>query len=516
MNPNPYENHRFKIINASNLATDKTYEFDVVIVGTGAGGGYAAELFAQQGLKVGIVEEGPFKHSKDFKMKEGAAYTSLYQEAANRMTTDKAIKILQGRSVGGGTTVNWTSSFRTPEFTLNYWKKVFGLELTAENMKPHFDEVAKRFNMKTWEGAPNENNDILARGLKKLGIEANVIPRNVKDCYNLGYCGMGCPVNAKQSTLITTIPSALSMGATLFHNLKAEKVNHKNGSVKELVCHALDRFCSGKTGRKVKIKAKKYVLSAGAVGTPAILLRSEIPDPNKLIGKRSFFHPVTASAGFYPDGVDGFYGAPQSIYSDHFLYNRGTEMGYKLEVAPIHPVLLSNAILKHGQDHFNFIKELPNLSAVISLCRDGFHEQSKGGEIHLRSDGSPEIRYEFTDYFKKTLRHSLMTNTEIQFAAGATKVYPVHKFAKKYETFKEAKAFINSASMEPRTMSVLSAHAMGGAGMGNNENTSVTDLKGKVRRTENLYVLDGSLFPTSLGVNPMMSIFGLVRKLILG
>ena len=183
----------WRVIDASMLAEDRTIEADVAIVGTGAGGGTAAEILTEAGLSVVMIEEGPLATSSDFHMHEAEAYPQLYQESAARKTKDKAINILQGRCVGGGTTVNWTSSFRTPLPTLEYWAREFGLEgFGAADLAPWFERREQRQNVISWPVVPNENNDALRRGAQSLGYSVGAIRRNVKGCWNIGYCGMGC------------------------------------------------------------------------------------------------------------------------------------------------------------------------------------------------------------------------------------------------------------------------------------------------------------------------------------
>ncbi|HYF16371.1 MAG TPA: GMC family oxidoreductase N-terminal domain-containing protein, partial [Ramlibacter sp.] len=146
---------------------------DVAIVGSGAGAGITAELLTKAGLDVVIIEEGPLKTSSDFRQQEAEAYPSLYQESAARKTADKAINILQGRCVGGSTTVNWTSSFRTPQATLDYWRANFGLDNFGNDaLAPYFEQAERRLNIGPWLTAPNENNDLLRRGAARLGIPA--------------------------------------------------------------------------------------------------------------------------------------------------------------------------------------------------------------------------------------------------------------------------------------------------------------------------------------------------------
>jgi choline dehydrogenase-like flavoprotein len=194
----------WKVVDAAASTRDQELEFDVVVIGSGAGGGVTAEILAEAGLNVAIVEEGPLVGSSElFNMREREAYPRLYQESAGRQTLDKGVTILQGRCVGGGTTVNWTSSFRTPLRTLAHWAEAHGLKTVSEAaLAPWFERMERRLSIGPWNVPPNANNDALKRGCEKLGIAFGYIRRNVKGCANLGYCGMGCPLNAKQSMLV--------------------------------------------------------------------------------------------------------------------------------------------------------------------------------------------------------------------------------------------------------------------------------------------------------------------------
>jgi choline dehydrogenase-like flavoprotein len=182
--------------------------------GSGRGGGGQRRRRRRDGGDSGPVRparadrgRGRVAFFQRFQYERGASLPQLYQESAARKTRDKAINILQGRTVGGSTTVNWTSSFRTPDGTLAYWQRKFGLHTySTEALAPWFELMEQRLNISEWNVPPNENNDILRRGASKLGIPTALIRRNVNGCWNLGYCGMGCPTNAKQSMLITTIP----------------------------------------------------------------------------------------------------------------------------------------------------------------------------------------------------------------------------------------------------------------------------------------------------------------------
>lgn len=506
----------WKVFDAATFDSDRRFEADVIIVGSGAGGGISAEVLANSGLSVIIVEEGPLKTSRDFRMREADAYAQLYQESAARKTADKGITILQGRAVGGSTTINWTSSFRTPEATLAWWQREHGLPFaTGEAMAPWFAQVERRLKVASWEGAPNANNAILQRGAAKLGISSAIIPRNVHGCWNLGYCGMGCPVNAKQSMLVTTIPAALAQGATLISRARAEHLVLRGDRVEELVCTALDEGGVVPTGRVLRITARHVVLAGGAINTPALLLRSRAPDPSGQLGRRTFLHPTLVSAARFDERVDGWDGAPQSVYSDHFLAGQPIDgpLGYKLEVPPLHPLLLATTMPGFGEGHAAAMHDFPHLSAMLALLRDGFHPESTGGRVRVRGDGSAELDYPLGELEWDGARRALLTMAELQFAAGARSVQPVHELARAYTSWGEARREIAALPQRLHHTRVVSAHVMGGCAFGGNEKTSVTNPEGRYRGIANLSVHDGSLLPTSIGANPQLTIYALAARL---
>ena len=496
---------------------------DVAIIGSGAGAGISAELLTKAGLKVVIIEEGPLKSSSDFNQKESEAYPQLYQESAARKTEDKAINILQGRCVGGSTTVNWTSSFRTPAPTLKFWQDKFGLkDYNVDALSPYFEQAERRLNIGPWLTPPNENNDLLRRGAAKLGIPAQAIARNVKGCWNLGSCGMGCPTNAKQSMLVTTIPAALDQGAQLLVETRAERFELANGRITALLCS----FGVSNTAEAQQIHARSatkiiaahYVLAAGAINSPAVLLRSGAPDPYGRLGERTFLHPVVMSSAVFEQKVEAWQGAPQTIYTDHFLETQAIDgpIGYKLEAPPLHPVIFASTVPGMGQSQHDLLKAFPHNHTLLALMRDGFHEQSPGGRVKLRSDGSPVLDYPLNDYLMDGARRAMLSMMEIQFAAGATKVLPLHEMAQTYTTWGQAREAVNALPMKPLLTKVVSAHVMGGCGMAGLENQGVIRPDGMHWQIENLSIHDGSLFPTSIGANPQLSVYGVVNLLAQG
>ena len=515
----PYNNAKergWDITDASAITAPLELEADVVIVGTGAGGGTAAETLSKAGLSVVLLEAGPLKTSSQFDMQERAAYRDLYQEGTGRGTKDGGMVILQGRSVGGSTTVNWTTSFRTPPETLKFWAEHMGVSgCSVEEMAPYFAHMEERLNIQQWSQAPNANNAMLQKASEKLGYDWATIHRNVRGCLNLGFCGLGCPVDAKQSMLVTTIPVALDNKAKLIHHARVVRVLREGDVVIGVEAEALTPNVRGSTGQTITVRAKRTVLAGGAMNTPAILLRSEVPDPHGRIGKRTFLHPTTLTMAIYPETIDPFYGAPQSIYSDHFQWQsvHTGPVGFKLEAPPLQPAFAAGFYSTAGEEISSSMDQLPNTQCMIALMRDGFHEESQGGVVELGDAGQPVLDYPLNQYLLEGVHRSWGIMLEMQFATGCKSARPAHKQARHYATWKEAKAALSELQIAPHKVTVGSAHVMGGSAMGDDPRTSVADCDGKFHHLDNLYVMDGSLFPTSIGANPQLSIYGLVYKL---
>jgi choline dehydrogenase-like flavoprotein len=508
----------WKVLGGKLSALPEKIHCDVAIIGSAAGSGITAELLALTGLSVVIIEEGPLKGSSNFNQLESVAYKDLYQKSAGRRTKDKAISILQGRWVGGSTTVNWTSSFSTPAGTLRHWQEHFGLaDYGAETLAPYFAQAQTRLGIAPWSVTPNANNAVLARGAAKLGFATEAIARNVKGCHNLGSCGLGCPTNAKQSMLVTTLPAALELGTTLLMETRAQQFIFNAGKISHLLCIAVKANAGPvKIGSiATTIVAKYYVLGGGAINSPALLMRSKAPDPHHRLGTRTFLHPATVTAAVMPTTVAGWAGAPQSVYSDHFLHSQAIDgpIGFKLESAPVHPVFVGAQLPGFGPPQTALFRQFANSQILVAMMRDGFHDQSVGGRVELNSCDQPVLDYGLTDFVMDGARRAQLAMAEIQFAAGATTVYPAHEMGAHFGSWAEAKKAISDLPMQPLLTKIGSAHVMGGCGLSAQEHLGVTRPDGVHWQIDNLSIHDGSLFPTSIGANPQLSIYGMVNRL---
>jgi choline dehydrogenase-like flavoprotein len=445
-------------------------------------------------------------------MREDECYPHLYQESALRATKDLAIAIFQGRAIGGTTVVNWTTSFRTPEPTLELWKRRFAVgHVDAAALAPHFDAVEQRLSIAEIPfELVNRNNRLLWDGCKALGLDVNLLKRNVKGCAHTGYCGYGCPIDAKQSMLVTYLPEALDAGATVVSRARVDRLLFDGERVGSLEASFLDAWGLAPTGKKLTVKAKTFVLSSGAIGSPAVLLRSGAPDPHQRLGVRTFLHPTMAVSATYEEPVNGFSGAPQSVASHHFAH-RENDIGFFLEAAPVQPLLMAIAAPGFGVEHRRTMSRIADTATFISLAIDGHLEGDEGGRVSLRESGWPLLDYPISERLWATLREGQRTLAKLHLAAGAKEVLTLH--AKSFSIGSEKDlARIDEAEYAPSTVPVFSAHVMGGCGMSDDPKLGVVrseDLRH--HQLQNLHVIDGSVFPSSTGVNPQESIYGLAH-----
>ncbi|MEY3013961.1 MAG: hypothetical protein RIT45_2696 [Pseudomonadota bacterium] len=495
----------------SDLSGETALRCDVVVVGSGAGGAVTAAGLAEAGHDVLLLEEGGDHTRADFDLQEATAYPMLYQDRGARSTADMAMTVLQGRSVGGSTTVNWTTCYRTPERILANWRAHHGLEaLTEAELAPHFSAVERRLSIGTWpESAANANNRRLLEGARKLGWQADSTRRNVRGCANSGYCGVGCPVDGKQAMHVTFVPDLLRAGGRLIADCRVETVEvDASGRARGVVASVLDRQTGKPSGATVRVEAKVVVLSAGAINTPAVLLRSGISDGP--VGRRTFLHPVVGMAGEYDEKIQGFYGAPQSIASHQFI-DRGERYGFFLEAVPVQPMLIAFASGQFGTPLRQLMGRLDHLSVLIGLLVDGLDPAEPAGHVELDAHGRVRLHYPLGPAHAEAFAAMHDSLARLHLAAGAGGVTSLHLDP----VVVRSEADLPSLAAAPYGAlehGIFTAHQMGGAAMGRDPARSVVRPDHRHHRVEGLYVVDGSVLPSALGVNPSETIYGLAHR----
>jgi len=501
---------RGAFLGAGDLQRDRELACDAVVIGSGAGGAVVAAGLAERGLSVVVLEEGPHATAADFARRDERWSTPhLYQESGTRSSADLAITVLQGRSVGGGTTINWTTCYRTPDAVIEHWRTVHGIDaLTSAVLAPHFDAVEERLGIAPWTGAPNANNRTLLDGARALGLDVAIVRRNVRGCVDSGYCGFGCPYDAKQAMHRTYLPDAVEQGAIVHADVRAERIVVERDRVVRIDAAGVVSGTDRPTGVRLTVRPRLAVLSAGAINSPALLLRSGIAGGP--VGRRTFLHPVIVVAGRYPQRVEGWVGAPQSVAAHHHLRRGPDEVGFFLELAPVHPMLAAVALPGIGTAKAEAMAELPHIAATIALHVDGFLPGDDGGAVSLRSDGRVRLDYPIRPALARAFRASHEVLARIHLAAGADLAATSH--TPRLEIRREADLVaLDRAAYGAHAHPIFTAHQMGGCAMGPNPETSVVDGHLRHHRVPNLFVVDGSVFPTSLGVNPMESILGVAH-----
>src|SRR5471030_369466 len=320
-----------------------------------------------------------------------------------------------------------------------------------------------------------------------------------------GYCGMGCPVDAKQSAALTYLPDAIAAGAEVYANCRVQKIESNGKHAVAAVGVVLHPQTQEATGRTIRVEPRVLVVSGGALNSPALLLRSGIDQGP--VGKKTWLHPTIAVGAFYKDAIEGYYGAPQSVASHHFAH-RGENAGFFLEAAPVHPMLSAIATPGYGAPLRGRLSRLPNLCATISLMIDGFDEAEAGGTVTLRNDGGPKLDYPFTPRMHECFTAGMKAIAQLHLANGALEVQTFHNDPVHIKAESDLRN-IDSRPMGPNLLAAFTAHQMGGCRMGADPAHSVVDPQLRHHAVTNLYVVDGSVFPTALGVNPIESIYGI-------
>jgi choline dehydrogenase-like flavoprotein len=503
-----------RILGGRDHSVDTTLHCDVCIVGSGAGGSVLAEQLVSRGLEVVMLEEGGHWTRRSFDGREDHAYPRMYQEMANRATDDQAVLILQGRVVGGGTTVNWCTCFRTPPAVLERWRDAHGVRgLSEEALVPHWEAIEQRLHIAEWPlERMNANNRVLWDGCGKLGYGRGLIRRNVHNCANLGYCGLGCPIDAKMSMPVTLIPEAVEKGLVVQANASVRRLLVGARRVGGVEAQLLDPETDQPTGITMTVVARTVAVCGGAINSPALLLRSGL-DGHGNVGKRFFLHPVVLMSALMPNRVEAWSGAPQAAYSRHFIDRGPGKLGFILEVPPVHPLIASTVFPGLGEEHMALLEQLPWMHTAIAICHDGMFPEDEGGTVRLRdpTERRVSIDYPLRPFHFEAFRAACKEMARIQFAAGAREVRSLHAQPLRLRNAEEIDAALDRAPWEAGRVRVATAHQMGGCAMGGDPHTSVVDSTLRYHGLDNLFVVDGSVFPTSLGVNPQETIFGIAR-----
>jgi choline dehydrogenase-like flavoprotein len=488
---------------------DLTLDCDVVVVGSGAGGGVVAGLLAQAGRDVVVLERGGNPSSRDLTQVEGEMFDALFLDRGMIMTDSGSMPILAGSCVGGGTVINWTTSFALPDPIRDEWDARSGLGVFAG---PDFGDalarVAARLNVGTRWTTPSRRDQLLEAGIRALGWAVEPIPRNVTDCregLECGFCTYGCRHGAKNTTASTYLRDAITAGARLVPDCAVDQVVTSTGRATGVRARA--RGVDGRMHR-VGVRARAVVVACGAISTPVLLLRSGLS--NARIGRNLHLHPVSAMGAFFPDRVEPWGGAMQTRCSARFADMDGRGYGARFETGPIHFALPASAFgWASPRQLREDVGRLAHMGHVGILLRD-----RDAGRVVPNRWGHPRVHYDVSAYDAAHMRRALEAGARIMAEAGAEELFTLQTPPTRIRPggagwLGRFMAAADATGYRKLRMSYVAFHQMGTAAMGADPRRGAVDGRGESFEVKGLYVADGSAFPAPSGVNPMITIMAI-------
>ena len=487
------------------IETDSYLTCDVVIVGSGAGGGCVAAALAAAGLDVIVVDKGPFKTEADFSHSEPEASRDMYLYGKTLATSDLGVRIIAGSVVGGGTLVNYATAFRTPDHVLRQWADTSGIDaFVSGEIEASLDEVSRRIGVNTDSSAAGMRDRVMEEGLKKLGWHVDNMPRAVRGCTqdeNCGYCGFGCRVGAKQSTMRVYLEDACKLGARLIAEANIDKVMIDDDVAGGVVGTVGDR--------ELRIEARAVVVAAGAIESPALLLRSGLGGE---VGQHLHLHPGTASWALFDEEVRAWEGTTQARYSNEF---RGWDGGYGpiLETVPLHPGEWATGLpWSSATHHRDRMAQYPHVGFCAVLPRD-----ESSGTVRIGKDGSPMVDYVLSENDERRIVEGAIRAGQVLEAAGAREIFAPQVEQSSYEpgvrwSHEGWADRLRSTGVRGGRTTFFSYHQMGSCRMGTDPTTSVVDANNETHEVGGLFVVDASTFPSASGVNPMLSVYGIANR----
>lgn len=488
------------------IESKKVLETHYLIIGSGSGGGVIASELSSRNKDTLIVEKGPFKMPMHMNHNEEDMHSALYEQQGMLNTINGGMTILAGSCFGGGTTVNWAGSFRTPDYILEEWAKNFkNPHFIDPKYQAGFDVVEKKINVQKKINKHNPQNELLW----KAGIESNlnpeVVPRNVKindqlndhwQWHGQGYSSLGNSFRIKQSTAVSYLEGASQRGLKVLCDTQIIKLIIDKGKV-------VGAIGKHKDGHEIIIHALCVILAAGAIHSPAILLRSNLR--HSQLGKNLFLHPTVVSSAIYNQKINAWFGPMMSTVIDDYTHINKNH-GFKIETAPFHPGFASVVVpYKNSIEFKTDMLSLSHMAHFVALVRDKY-----GGKIKVNAQGRAIIKYSIHSHDLKTIQKGTQAIIKLHHKAGALKIFHPNQLADALIPSKQNQEdYFNtnkSISWKPNQFKVGSAHQMGTCRMSGDRSKGITKPSGESWLAGGLYIADASLFPTASGVNPMLSI----------
>jgi len=486
--------------------TDLTLRTQVCVIGSGAGGAVAAAVFAEAGRDVLVLEEGQHVPGSAMTQREEEMYPLLYRDGGQQYTADGAVSVLQGRVLGGSTVINQADVEPIPDVVLDHWRARYGVDRYSSG---RLEEAAAACMTEIGanpiaEASLNRNNRLLLESGRALGIHGAPFVHNRVGCRGSGYCMVGCAYDAKRSAALTWVPRAAATGRAVFQtDARVDRLDHDGHRIRAAVGTLTARLPDGDRSRPFRVEADHFVLAAGTVHSPAILLRSGIGGGQ--VGRNLTLQPQAPVAALMPDEVVHWRGVPQAAYLDgHEDHSVDHGLGgFRLEAISGTPGMSAASMPQWGPDMRAFMRRYRHVAALLALVPD-----QPGGRVKLSRSGRPAIHYRLQRGWTATMRRALRVAGQVYLSAGAEAV--VLPFAGAAPAHSPSDLdVIDRARFAPNRLSLISAHPQGTCRMGATPADSVVGLDLRLHGTDNLQVVDASVFPSSASTHTMVPVMQL-------
>lgn len=478
-----------------------TARTDVCIIGSGAAGGLAAGMLAEAGRDVIVLEEGPHVPRSMMTQREEQMHPLLYRDGGAQLTADGGVNVLQGRCVGGSTVINMADCVAIPDGVLDHWRAHFGVDrYSTERVHDaaRAAEAAIGANLID-EATINANNRLLLEGGRALGHTGGTFVHNRVQCLGSGYCLLGCAYDAKQSVAVTWIPRALATGRALVQT--DARVLHLEHDSKRVVAAVgqIQRRRDGARTAPLRVEAEHFILAAGAVHSPLILLASELG--GKQVGRNLSLQPQAPIGAQFTDDVIMWRGVPQASYIDSTEHATEADglSGFRLEAVSVGPAMAAVSIGLGGDAVHDFMRSFKKGASCLCLVPD-----RPVGRVTAKG-GRPRIDYPLTSEVQATLKQALGTAARSYLRAGADQVLLPFPDAPPIRSEADL-AGLDTYVVQPASLTIISAHPQGTCRMGPDPGRSVVGLDGFVHGVPNLQVLDASVFPTTASSHTMIPV----------
>jgi choline dehydrogenase-like flavoprotein len=489
------------VLTREDLRADQVIGCDVCIVGSGAGGATVAAELAEAGLDVVVLEEGRYFATSDFTADAAAATRNLYRGGgATAAIGSPPVLYQEGRAVGGSTVINGGMSWRTPEAILDRWRTDDGLEhIDAESMAPYFERVERRIHVAHQDPESiGRDQHILKRGADLKGWKVLANLRNQVHCPGSNNCAFGCPTGAKQSALVSYIPRALHFGARIYADVRAERISRDGKRARGVIARVVE--ADGSDGATIDVRAGLVIAACGAIHTPALLARSGFRSPSGMLGKNLSLHPNVKVVAIFDEDVRGWEGVHQAFQVREFQ-----DRGLVFAAINLPPSVLGMTLPYYGAELGELMSQYSNMMVAGMLCED-----TSTGQLRMVG-GRPLPTYQLSDHDAANLVDGTRLLCDMLFSAGAKRI--LLPFAEPEELRSaDDLALLERHPVRKESMEVVTVHLMGTARMGADRDRAVCDSWGLVHDASALMVADASLFPSPIGVNPMVTIQALATR----